>query len=527
MRAWRALLVKESRAIALPAAAAVAAVTAAGVVSNARSLDLIAILTYAIAPIGLGALVVGHEFTHRTLAAQLTLPVRRWQLLAAKSVVLAAALVAVGAAAHWAAEFRFGHAGYAARFGADGHGVNLLILPLACGFFLAPAFTMLARSTLAGIVFSVAVPLGCWTFGQVLSGSELAGQPADHPLGMALSAGSIQTAFVVACGLGTLGMWLGFQRLSAIDSDIGRPAGRPLTPPTPEDGRVWTPPIRRPVWWRLLAKEMRLQRMTMAVAVLYAIAVAVLVKNQEQWPGLYRTMADGVTYLYALFVAVLAGSLASAEERQLGTLEWQTLLPMAAWKQGLIKVATTFAIALGLGIGVPYAMSAMLSSSELVSLMGGRELPEFLAASVVMTIGGFYVSSLSSSGIRALILSFPLFAGVAFVGLLTVTAAGFVASRLISRQSVQSLLPEIGRQEMGVITAWVALGYVLAIGAFLGWIVTLAIGNHHSAERGSALVRRQLVRIAAVVISAALLSAVVTTALQAMRYGYLLRLGVR
>ena len=39
MRAWRALLVKESRAIALPAAAAVAAVTAASLVSKSLTTE--------------------------------------------------------------------------------------------------------------------------------------------------------------------------------------------------------------------------------------------------------------------------------------------------------------------------------------------------------------------------------------------------------------------------------------------------------------------------------------------------------
>ena len=37
-------------------------------------------------------------------------------------------------------------------------------------------------------------------------------------------------------------------------------------------------------------------------------------------------------------LALLIGSLASAEERQLGTLEWQGLLPMASWKQWAAKV---------------------------------------------------------------------------------------------------------------------------------------------------------------------------------------------
>ena len=50
---------------------------------------------------------------------------------------------------------------------------------------------------------------------------------------------------------------------------------------------------------------------------------------------------------------ILIGSLASAEERQLGTLEWQTLLPSPAWQQWAVKVGVTFGLALLLGVGLP------------------------------------------------------------------------------------------------------------------------------------------------------------------------------
>ena len=57
-----------------------------------------------------------------------------------------------------------------------------------------------------------------------------------------------------------------------------------------------------------------------------------------------------LTLLYGGSLAILIGSLASAEERQLGMLEWQTLLPSPAWQQWAVKVGVTFGLALLLGV---------------------------------------------------------------------------------------------------------------------------------------------------------------------------------
>ena len=53
------------------------------------------------------------------------------------------------------------------------------------------------------------------------------------------------------------------------------------------------------------------------------------------------------TLLHAGAIPLLAGSLASAEERQLGTRDWQGLLPVAAWRQWAVKVAVVLLLSLG------------------------------------------------------------------------------------------------------------------------------------------------------------------------------------
>jgi ABC-type transport system involved in multi-copper enzyme maturation permease subunit len=522
MTPWRALVGKEIRAIAWPAAGAIAVMAAARIVLGSRLLDAVAFVAYVAAPIAIGAIVVGHEFTHQTFASQLTQPIPRRHLLAAKVLVLAAALAALGLAAHWAAEVRAGHAGYGARVSAEANGLNLLLVPLACGFFLAPAFTLLSKSTLAGVVFSAAVPAGFWIVGQIAGISEFGNLQTSHPLMRAIQVDWLRWGLLAMCAASALGLWIGFPRLQATGVGEMRMPSTVGRAPATLDRPIWVKPRRRPLWWRLVTKEIRLQQMTFVLAGLYMLASIPLARFQEHLPGLLADSAGGVTYLYALFVAILAGSLASAEERQLGTLEWQTLLPAAAWNQWTIKLGTTLLIAVGLGIGVPFVMSTLLDAHDLV-LSRGREFPEFAAASVLLTCGSLYVSSLSSSGIRAFVLSFPAFAGVAFFGVLASTSAGFVASGLVDRRTVQMLLPEIGRQEMGAIRGWVSMTALLAVAAFVVWIGVLAMQNHRSAERGGAVARRQLVRVGLVAAAGLLLSALVNAALSAMRYGYLLR----
>ena len=113
---------------------------------------------------------------------------------------------------------------------------------------------------------------------------------------------------------------------------------------------------------------------------------------------------------------VLIGSVASAEERQLGTLPSQLLLPIAARTQWAVKVATTLSLALVLGVGVPVLVSFLFSYSEGPTGWHPRRVKETLAAAVLLTSCSLYVSSLSSSAVRAMVNSIPVvIAGTVFV----------------------------------------------------------------------------------------------------------------
>ena len=81
-----------------------------------------------------------------------------------------------------------------------------------------------------------------------------------------------------------------------------------------------------------------------------------------------RDVFGGLTVLYSSVLALLIGSIASAEERQLGTQEWQQLLPMASWKQWALKVGTAIGLSLLLGVALPAVI--LLKTTGAIHLTG-------------------------------------------------------------------------------------------------------------------------------------------------------------
>ena len=71
-----------------------------------------------------------------------------------------------------------------------------------------------------------------------------------------------------------------------------------------------------------------------------------------------------ITAIQFMVIPLLVGALASAEERRLGTLEWQRLLPMPGWQQWTLKVATVLLLSTVLAVGIPVVLAAIHPSSD-------------------------------------------------------------------------------------------------------------------------------------------------------------------
>jgi hypothetical protein len=416
--------------IASVLAATVATVTGGDVHQFSR-------FTFVAATVALGAQSIGHEYAHRTLGLTLTLPVSRRRLYLVKLAVLGTMVLPLAISA------------WLLRLFVDMPAVPWL---LAAGpLCLAPSLTMLCRSQLAGMVFSLSVPGTALIGLMFVTGTPLDAAAPTHTL----AAWSRLMAGLLVGGA-VLG-WRLFMRLESVDGGV---AGIHL--------RWWTeaPQDVRPKHplWQLVKKEFRLQQMTFGITAGYLAACAAADMVPLPPLGSHVSFIGAVTVTYEVGLSVLAGSLATAEERQLGTLAWQLQLPTPAWQQWAAKVATVFGLALVLSIGVPALLVPVVWPAERPLI----EMPVVLA--IVMTAVSMYVSSLCASAVRAVVTS--------------VVALSFVLWLVVK--------PELwtGRERGSV-----ALLSLVAV-----VLVRFAFVNHRPEQPATARIWRQTLSVAAVVV---------------------------
>jgi hypothetical protein len=373
---------KEVRALAWPFAATVAVV--AGLSVFGGDFAQMAIPAYYFGIVTIGALSIGHEYTYGTLPMLLSQPVSRARILRAKLSVLVPMLLLVlvlGAATL-----------PLARQDSD---IVLVWMPAVAALCLAPWLTMLCRNVIAGAVFSAGLPGGVWGLCELIAFTVHDDTRDAESLRFALYG----VAAVTVCATGAIAGLRTFFALEAID---GRHA--PLQwPRWLSRQRLAARAERIPssAVWMLIKKELNLQRMTLVVAGLYVCLFAVIWMVSDSASSDARDVFTIVSVFYAAMLAVLAGALSSAEERHLGTHDWQLMLPFPSSRQWIIKIAIALTLALLLAVGLP-----AIFSREFVASAG----PIFLVWTLFITSCAIYVSSRSTSGIQALLMSFVVLA---------------------------------------------------------------------------------------------------------------------
>ena len=233
---------------------------------------------------------------------------------------------------------------------------TLLLLGALSAVSLAPLLAMLGRGTLPATVVTLAIP------GVLLLIAELVGT-SRYGLRDPLSMWTFKLAFVQSieisiCAAAAIATWWQFERLQAIESH------QHVHAPT---WRLWrasqgaASPVRvRRATWVLFRKELHLQQLSYLVVGMYVIAWVALWLTAGGSATTPRVALQPLTVMYLGLLSLLIGSVASAEERQLGTLTSQRLLPMAAWKQWAIKAGTALGLALLLGILLPVFLNAVI-----------------------------------------------------------------------------------------------------------------------------------------------------------------------
>jgi ABC-type transport system involved in multi-copper enzyme maturation permease subunit len=455
---------------------AMAAITAAGFLLReshdfARGLTM---LVFAAAACGLGGLSIGQEYSHRTLGALLAQPISRAAVLGIKLLVLAGFLLALGVTA-------FACLGVNAVRNSSGLPLALIVAVLGSGFFLGPWLSMVGRGPLAGMVFSIALPAAA-TVGVVLATVKWMPEWLDR------DPGRFGPLFVwlVLFTLWTIGgvlTWTKFLRLQALEGSpghVGLPAWLVQRPMAADQTQVRR---RNPVWL-MVRKELRLQQLTIAISALYVVISAGLMQSGQP------DATDPLAWIYAVVIPIVIGGLASAEERHLGTASWQTLLPMASAWQWIIKAGVAVLLTIVLVSGLPSVVYQMgLGNAEV-----RREL---LTASVCVCVAALYISSFTTSGIRAI-----LTAGLALIFVFSVGAGlwgGLVMPmyRSLARVAHDVTPFALNYFQIGVWTQRLQYFefYGLVVG---GTALVLRFGgaNHHSGDHSARRIGRQIAWVA-------------------------------
>ena len=440
----------------------------------------VGILVYVFGCAALGALSIGHEYSNRTLPLLLSLPASRRRLFTVKLTVLTAMLLGLSVVAMAGVLEKLLRGGLS-----DAAVVGLL--SFLGGLFLAPWLTMVCRNPLAGAVFASVIAGSMLAIGEVVAvvtyGAPLAhSRDAD---GVKLAVAS--WGMLMICAVAAVASWRMFMRLEAIDgrdSHMRLPQWlrRPATiaaPGAPRGRRV------HPIWW-LARKELHLQALTFVVAGIYLVGwMAILRRGAVVGGTLDQLTLDEPLSLWTVIFggvqALLSGSLASAEERQFGTLESQVLLPMSTAKQWAVKAGTALGLTLVLAVGLPILLGYISLPAEALRIDRW-----YVGLVIVLAAGSLYVSSLCSSGLQALMLSapMPLIVIVLFRVLSAAPYWGFAAFGTLTRSQGLS----IERYQ------WRLMPVVWVI--FVAVALHLAFVNHRSSERGPLRIRRQAAWIA-------------------------------
>lgn len=441
--AVRIVAIKEFRAL-IPVWLASVAALGLSTVWPGRLVNSLAVMAYFLGAIALGSLSMGHEYSHRTVPQLLSIPASRGRLFLLKLGVLTVLLLTLAAVA---------------GYGAPREAWMVIGLPILAALFIAPCLTMLCRGTLPGIVFTAGVMGSIWVAAELLTVARY-GVTAGR---LAFTVDAFRYEMAAVCAIGALAGWRTFMRLEAIEGQ-GAEIHLPQWLAVGSDAGDPAPAIRRHPYWLLVYKELRLQQLSLVIAGLLIVEWTTVTILRGAVAGFTGPTFEVVTAFYSLILSVLIGSLASAEERQMGTLEWQMLLPVAAWQQWLVKVAATLGLVLALVVGLPVALMSIHPAHG-----DGHLNAPFAAIIIVSTIISVYVSSISASGIRALMGAIPVVAAV-FLASLRVAGSVPVQTWWHVKVIVGPPGPVPG---------------VLLLAGFLAVVLWLALENHRTAAPGA------------------------------------------
>lgn len=361
-------------------------------------------LLFGMTPLVLGALSIGHEFSCGTWGTLLTLPVSRGRLLAIKAAVLFALVVSAGALS--LAGYGRLQVAIVADLGrisvAEALIQPMILVPLLGGLLLAPWFTLVTRTAVGGVILALAAPAAAYLVA-LLSRWVVFGSPETFDLQVLAARFSDAVWVVLTLAVGATGLWRlprAFVLAEVRDGSSASVMGLRMRRP-----RVTGAAIRhRSPWALLLWKEARLQTPAFVFGGLFLVLWMASTALANPNSGIFAAYL----VFFGTLIPLLAGAVATAEEREMGLLDADTMLPLSSrfrylWKVGVV-MATAVALTVGLGAALTSWTDVRVERLPLPRSLTSMSLAA-TSAVLLLTTAGLYVSSLTRGGLRALVLS--------------------------------------------------------------------------------------------------------------------------
>jgi ABC-type transport system involved in multi-copper enzyme maturation permease subunit len=461
-----------------------------------------AALPHCLACLWICANAFGSEFDHRTMGQLLVQPRSRGRIYLEK-------LGVAGGIAGTAAVIFF--------LTPSGSGVtgDPQILLLILGLASAPFFTLISRSTLAGFVFTLAVPLALYLILQTLLDVYHARVYPDLADRSSEEKALLWAGGAIYLGATALAGWRVFKRLEWREGGAGGSSTPGLYALTGVwDGWLGRRWLGQHATAQLIRKELRLHVVPWLVAgILVGLwGLSLLIRKwapESEW-GVAAANPSTVTLFAGIlgaFIFLVTGASAIAEERVLGTLEWQWTQPIPMARQWRIKLGVTTALALTLGLILPAALVWLGFDAEILSTTFGsldwQPITAYSIALAALFATNLYASSVSQSSMKAVALTPLLLGSLWAVGALTVwgVVATFdgqsgnwwvlpdldhVTDPEVLNQMPPRWLPTLGTlQQMSLIGAMI-LGAI-----WIGFVVQSARFNAQRLRMGWSTVSRQ------------------------------------
>jgi hypothetical protein len=417
-----ARIMKESRALLVPFTATVVLTLACTLIWRGNSDVAGSLIVFMVCCTLMGASCLGAEFSHRTLPLLLAQPISRGRIWGEKMLVLSAALalaygmwlLGVGLFVDRDAFQDMDEVRFQLIYGG-------LVALGAC--LTVPAITMATRSTVAGAILAWMFPMFLVCCVLLLGWAFSMQDFFDHHDQNTYVIGGVLIYFVLAAW----GGWILFRRFQAAEqraTEIALPERwqNALALPIGKILPKYSGPIAS-----LIRKEVALQRPVFLIAagtcVLAAIEFALAVWHPSD--------VIGALLLVDVVIAVgipplVATGLSIAEERSLGIAVWHRTLPPSAVKQWLVKVGVVVSICVLLGVVLPSLLGMAVQATGLfadpddqtskpIEFIPFTISPVFYLGYLLALAVGIFASSVTTSTLRAILLTLLLFSGTAMV----------------------------------------------------------------------------------------------------------------